>query len=168
MYTENIKAITYRDDRFGDLDLTLDDVSLFNRRAAIERSGVAIFGWGSWYDGAAADTVIRRFVNFSNPQIGVIGAWAHNSESHGSPYGKPKAPPVPDLKTQWHEALTFLRAASSARRLRQKVLHYFNLGEEQWKSTEVWPPLGSTTQRWHLQRQSHAGLERAADRSGAG
>ncbi|CAG0954139.1 partial Putative serine esterase, partial [Anaerolineae bacterium] len=61
---KNIKAITYRDDRFGQLDLTLDGVSLFNRRAAIERAGVAIFGWGSWYDGAAADTVIRRFVNF--------------------------------------------------------------------------------------------------------
>ncbi len=163
---KNIKAITYRDDRFGQLDLTLDGVSLFNRRAAIERAGVAIFGWGSWYDGAAADTVIRRFVNFSNPQIGVIGAWAHNSESHGSPYAKPKAPPVPDLKTQWHEVLNFFDQHLSAPPA-QKVLHYFNLGEEQWKSTEVWPPIGSTTQRWYLRENHTLALNAPPDRSGA-
>ena len=46
--------------------------------------------------------------NVGDTQIGVIGAWAHNSESHASPYGKPKSPPVPDLKTQWHEARRFL------------------------------------------------------------
>jgi putative CocE/NonD family hydrolase len=163
---QNIQALTYRDDRFGDLNLTLDDVSLFNRRAAIERSGVAIFGWGSWYDGAAADTVIRRFMNFSNPQIGVIGAWAHNSESHGSPYGKPKAPPVPDLNTQWHEALSFFEQHLSTPPT-QKVLHYFNLGEEQWKSTEVWPPQGSTTQRWYFGDNHSLALNAPQDRSGA-
>ncbi len=162
----NIKAMTFRDDHFGDQPITLDAVSLFTRRAAIERSGVAIFGWGSWLDGAAADTVIRRFVNFSNPQIGVIGAWAQNSESHGSPYGKPKAPPVPDLKTQWHEALSFFNHHLSTPPT-QKVLHYFNLGEEQWKSTEVWPPIGSTTQRWHLSQNHTLALNAPTDRSGA-
>ncbi len=163
---QNIKAMTYRDDRFGDLDLTLDDVSLFHRRAQIERSGAAIFGWGSWLDGAAGDTVIRRFVNFSNPQIGVIGAWAHNSESHGSPYGKPKAPPVPDLKTQWQEALSFFNHHLSTPPT-QKVLHYFNLGEEQWKATEVWPPIGSTTQRWYLSQNHTLTLHAPTDQSGA-
>ena len=161
----NIQAITYRDDRFGDLDLTLDDLSLFNRQAAIERSGVAIFGWGSWFDGAAADTVIRRFVNFNNPQIGVIGAWAHNSESHASPYGKPKSPPVPDLKTQWHEARRFCEQRCAAQPVR-KVLHYYNLGEEQWKSTEVWPPPGSTSQRWYLRDSHTLALNAPTDRSG--
>ena len=60
---------------------------IFDERNAFKSFNVAFPG----LDGATADTVIRRFVNFSNPQIGVIGAWAHNSESHGSPYGKPKA-----------------------------------------------------------------------------
>jgi putative CocE/NonD family hydrolase len=132
---------------------------------------VAIFGWGSWLDGAAADTVIRRFVNFSNPQIGVIGAWAHNSESHGSPYSArgsrgPKVPPVPDLKTQWHEALSFFNQYLNTA-LTQKVLHYFNLGEEQWKSTEVWPPIGSTTQRWYLREHHTLAVIAPTDRSGA-
>lgn len=163
---QNIKAITYRDDCFGDSHLTLDDVSLFSRRAAIERSGVAIFGWGSWLDGAAADTVIRRFVNFSNPQIGVIGAWAHNSESHGSPYSKPKAPPVPDLKTQRHEAMNFFNQHLNTPPT-QRVLHYFNLGEEQWKSTEVWPPIGSTMQRWYLRENHTLALNAPPDRSGS-
>ncbi len=162
---KNMQAITYRDDRFGDLDLTLDDLSLFNRRDMIVRSGVAIFGWGSWYDGATADTVIRRFVNFSNPQLGVIGAWAHNSESHASPYGKPKSPPVPDLKTQWHEARRFFEQCGEARPVR-KVLHYYNLGEERWKSTEVWPLPRSMLQRWYLSDNHTLVLNAPTDRLG--
>jgi hypothetical protein len=71
------QAITYRDDRFGDLDLTLDRRPL-QPAGAIER-GCSDLRLGSWYDGAAA-TVIRRFVNFGTADE-VVGAWAHNSPS---------------------------------------------------------------------------------------
>jgi putative CocE/NonD family hydrolase len=146
-------SITYRDDYFGTLNVTLDDMSRFRYEDEIERSGAAIFGWGSWMDGTFADTVIRRFVNSSNPQRAVIGAWSHNLQTHGSPYGKPKAPPVPSLDAQWQESLRFLDHHLMGIRdeaLSDKVLFYFTMGEEAWKTTTVWPPEGVTTWRWYL------------------
>ena len=71
------RAITYRDDPFGPSGITLDDISAISHRDEIERSGAAIFSWGSWLDGSTADGVIRRFVTYSNPQRAVIGAWSH-------------------------------------------------------------------------------------------
>lgn len=163
-------SITYRDDPFGTLTVTLDDMSPFGRKDEIERSGAAIFGWGSWLDGAFADTVIRRFVNLSNPQRAVIGAWSHNLQTHGSPYGTPKAPPVPSLEAQWQECLRFfdhhLLSIRDAE-LADSVLFYFTMGEETWKTTTVWPPEGSTTRRWYLARDGALTQERPTAESGA-
>jgi putative CocE/NonD family hydrolase len=148
-----VHSITYRDDPFGTLNVTLDDMSRFRYEDEIERSGAAIFGWGSWMDGTCADTVIRSFVNSSNPQRAVIGAWSHNLETHGSPYAKPKSPPIPRLDAQWQESLRFLDHHLMGIRdeaLSDKVLFYFTLGEERWKTTTVWPPAGTTMQRWYL------------------
>jgi putative CocE/NonD family hydrolase len=148
-----VQGIMYRDDPFGPHSATLDDMSVFNYRDEIERSGVPIFGWGSWLDGAFGDTVLRRFVNFSNPQRAVIGAWSHNLQTHGSPYGKPKAPPFPSLEAQWQESLRFLDhhlMGMHDEGLTDKVLFYFTMGEERWKATTVWPPTGTATQRWYL------------------
>jgi len=146
-------SITYRDDPFGTLDVTLDDMSRFRYEDEIERSGAAIFGWGSWMDGTFANAVIRRFVNSRNPQRAVIGAWSHNLQTHGSPYVKPKAPPIPSLDAQWQESLRFLDHHLMGIRdeaLSDKVLFYFTMGEEKWKKTTVWPPEGITTRRWYL------------------
>ncbi len=150
---QTFKSITYRDDPYSDLSITIDDFSLFSYREKIERSKVAIFGWGSWLDAATADTVIRRFINFSNPQCAVIGAWSHTAEHHGSPYCPPKTAPVPPLEAQWQESLRFLNHylnGTTEELLSHKVLFYFTLGEEKWKATSVWPPAGTTSQRWYL------------------
>ncbi|MFQ5854325.1 MAG: CocE/NonD family hydrolase [Anaerolineae bacterium] len=151
-----VKGITFRDDPCGNLPFTLDDWSVFSYREQIERSGVAIFGWGSWLDAATADTVIRRFLTFDNPQRAVIGAWSHTGEHHGSPYAAPKSKPQPPVEQQWQENLRFFDgwlgdgAAST-----EQELFYFTLGEEKWKRTTVWPPAGSMTQRWYL-AEGHA------------
>jgi predicted acyl esterase len=102
---------------------------------------------------AVADTVIHRFINFRNPQRAVIGAWSHNLETHGSPYAKPKSPPIPKLKAQWGESLRFfdhyLKGVHD-KEISDKVLLYFTMGEEKCKSTPVWPPAGTTMRRWYL------------------
>ena len=32
----------------------------------------------------------------------------------------------------------------------EQALHYYTMGEETWKRTPVWPPEGTTVQRWYL------------------
>ena len=97
--------------------------------------------------------VIRRFLTFTNIQRAVIGPWNHGGLYHASPYLPPETPTDPSLLSQWQECIQFLdhylKDIDNAV-MTQKVLIYYTLGEEKWKTTNVWPPLKSTVQRWYL------------------
>jgi putative CocE/NonD family hydrolase len=147
------RAITYRDDPFGPSGVTVDDFSNARYREQIERSGAAVFSWGSWLDGCTADGVIRRFATYSNPQRAVIGPWSHGYLNHGSPYCGPGEKLRPSLKQLWQELVEYLDYYLQGRgreTLAEKKLFYYTLGEEAWKVTDVWPPAGTTMARWYL------------------
>jgi putative CocE/NonD family hydrolase len=165
-----VRNITYRDDPFGSYSATLDDMSVFNHKQGIERSGAAIFGWGSWLDAAYADTVIHRFINCGNPQRAVIGAWSHNLQTHGSPYVKPKSAPIPGLKAQWRESLRFFDYHLKGiydEEISDRVMLYFTMGEEKWHATTVWPPAGTVMERWYLAEDNLLAQEPPTTESGA-
>lgn len=137
----------------GDTEFLIDDISVHSFKEDIERSNVAIYAWGSWLDGATADGVIRRFLTFSNPQRAVIGPWSHGAGYHASPYLPLGTPVDPSITAQWLECLRFfdhyLKDGNDGV-LPEKVFIFYTLGEEKWKTTKVWPPAGSTTQRWYM------------------
>lgn len=147
------KAITYRDDPFGPTGVTMDDFSAIRYKGEIERSGTAIFSWGSWLDGSTADGVIRRFATYSNPQWGVIGAWSHHYLNHGSPYCAPGNKLRPGQKELWQEMMEYFDhylKGAPGESYAEKKLFYYTMGEEAWKVTDVWPPAGAATKRWYL------------------
>ncbi|HEX6305154.1 MAG TPA: CocE/NonD family hydrolase [Anaerolineales bacterium] len=167
---EATKDIIYRDDSYGSLDIALDDFSLFRHQEQIERSGAAIFGWGSWMDSNTADAVLQPFVRLESYRRAVIGAWAHRFQHHASPYGNPKAEVIPSLKDGWGEALAFFDEflkEDSAELHPDKLLYYFTLGEEKWKSTQVWPPAGMSLERWYLAPDGLLSRESPTQESGA-
>ena len=156
-----IAGITYRDDPFGATGATLDDFSLFRHKAALEQSGAALFTWGSWLDGAAAESALRNFNTFSNPQIVVIGAWKHEMTAHGSPYQKPNATPNPPQEQQWAAlAQFFAQTLQRDQPLQGKTLFYYTLGEEVWKQTDSFPLPNTELQTWYFQPEQ--GLSQAA------
>ena len=167
------QGYVYRDDimTIGDYKLSVDDFSIHAFKEDIERSGVAIYSWGSWFDGATADAVIRRFITFKNPQLAVIGPWSHGALFHASPY-KPVGTPVdPTVKAQFLEYLKFfdqyLRNNGNGVAY-EKTLMCYTLGEEKWKSTVVWPPANVVVERWfisadHMLSQNEPKEENAAD-----
>jgi hypothetical protein len=164
------RAVTYRDDPFGPSGITVDAMSTLRHRDRIERSGAAVFAWGSWLDGSTADGVIRRFASYTNPQSGVIGAWSHGYLNHGSPYGEPRARLRPDIKALWQEMLEYfdyyLRGAGDPT-IGEKKLFYYTLGEEAWKVTGVWPPPGAATERWYFAGASTLSREAPTHDEGA-
>jgi uncharacterized protein len=164
------RTITYRDDPFGPSGVTIDDFSTARYRHQIERSGAAIFSWGSWLDGCTADGVIRRFASYSNHQWGVIGPWSHGYLNHGSPYCPPGGDLRPGLKALWQEALEYfdhyLKGTKGAE-YAEKKLFYYTLGEEAWKVTGAWPPAGTTTERWYLGADNALSPEPPRSESGA-
>lgn len=161
---EAISQITYRDDPFGSTGVTLDDFSVFSHQKAIEASGSALFVWGSWMDGTTADTVIRTFNTFSNPQIGVIGAWKHEMSAHGSPYQKPKFKPDPLLKDQWAAIAQFFETTlKEGKPLSARTLFYYTLGAENWSQTDTFPLPNTDMQAWYFQPEHALSRQKPID-----
>jgi putative CocE/NonD family hydrolase len=134
-----LRHITFRDDRDPELGVRLDDISIHTRPTTI-----SLDHWGSWFDAATADAVIRRFANNPRPQRAVIGAWNHGATQH---VGE-KENPFP-LLAQMKEALRFFDNPPVTREL-----HYFTVFANVWKSTPEFPPAGLTVTRFFFQPQS--------------
>jgi len=149
------EKLDYRDDiiAFGDFKASMDAISIHSFREDIERSKVAIYSWGSWFDSGTADGVIKRFLTYNNPLRAVIGPWSHGAAYHTSQHTPPDTPPSPSVTEQWLECLRFfdyyLKGINNGV-MKEKVLVYYTMSEEKWKTTNAWPPVGSTTQRWYL------------------
>lgn len=153
---------TYRDDPVNEAGSTVDDFSPHNFQEDIERLGVAVYSWGGWFDASQGKAVIRRFQNYSNPQRAVIGPWNHGAIHHASPYLPIDTPTDPTREAQWLDCVRFfdyfLKDTDNGV-MDEKVLIYYTVGEEKWKSTTVWPPAGSVTQRWYLRENSSLSAE---------
>ena len=154
---------TFRDDRaFG---VSLDEISLHNYLAPIEKSRVAINSWGGWFDASTADAVIRSFMTLSNYQRAVIGPWNHGGGQNASPYQVDQVQRV----MQGYEWLRFfdryLKDVDSGLD-RQKLLYYVTIGEGKWKTTDTWPLAETRSARWYLNEGSALSTNAPASASG--
>ena len=168
------EMIACRDEQVGELSGGVDDISMYRYLDELERSGTAIFGWGSWMDAGTADAVLRRFNTLPNAHRAVIGAWEHGGVLNASPYLEERlklrtaeaSPPPP---AQWAEMLQFFDAylQQDESPLRSdRVLHYYSLGDHEWKRTNAWPPPGTVMQRWRLSSERRLLREPPVDESG--
>jgi putative CocE/NonD family hydrolase len=142
-----LRHVTFRDDHDPELATTIDAISIHTRPTTH-----ALDHWGSWFDAATADAVIRRFANNPRPQRAVIGPWNHGALQH---VGK-KQNFFP-LLAQMQESLRFFDAPP-----RTRELHYYTLFENTWKSVNEWTPEGFTVSRFFFQPQSLLSVEPSA------
>jgi len=149
---EGLKGVVYRDRVSPQLGISLDDMSAHTKRQELESSGVALYQWGSWMDQATANGVLARFLTLDNRQHAVIGAWTHGGFEHASPYAAPNSPPEPSERAQWNETLNFLDRylKGSGDPVTEKILYYYTMGAEEWRSTTVWPLENTATETWYL------------------
>ena len=146
-----MSQVVYKDDLFGNTGATLPDFSIFRVKNTIEAGGSAIFSWGSWMDGASAESVLRSFNTFSNPHVAVIGAWKHEMSADGNPFNPPKGKPNPPLKNQW-EALGqfFTQTLIDNHPPQGKTLYYYTMGANIWSKTDAFPLPNTTMQAWYF------------------
>jgi putative CocE/NonD family hydrolase len=149
----SVSEVTFRDDQ-ALAGLTLDDLSTFSRAADINSSGVAVYHWGSWLDGGSADGAIRAFMESSGPRRGTIGSWTHDLS--GNAYtGLDRWPSIPGLEAQWEEALNFFDDMLRKNKgIGDRILRYFTMGENLWKTTSTWPIPGTVTETLFLGENS--------------
>jgi uncharacterized protein len=163
------KDVDARDDRPAAVGVSLDDLSVFSHRARIERAKTAIYGWGSWMDAATADTCIRRFLNFDNPQLEIVGAWSHGASYDADPFHPADAPPAPSRRAQLFEDLRYFdrHLKNLGPPALPRSFTYYVMGAGTWKTTDVWPIAGTKRERWHLQAEHGLGTAAPAASEGA-
>jgi putative CocE/NonD family hydrolase len=166
---ELARRVECRDDQPQGTGFSVEDMTVHRFWAAIAHSEASTCGWASWMDAGTADAAIRRFLTFDNARQAVIGAWEHGGRFNASPYRAPDAPAAPTLPGQWREMLRFfdvyLKDANDGAGA-VKALFYYTMGEEIWKQTPVWPPKGTTLQRWYLAAKNV--LSKTRPEAGAG
>ncbi len=157
----------FRDDELG-AGATWETISPIYYKKEIERSKVPMLVFVSWLDAGTADGTLFRFRHFSNPQKVLVMAGMHGGRGHASPYvvsGEP-LPSIPSQAEQYTMRRQFFdrHLKATPNEVDQwPAFRFFNLGEEKFHDTDVWPPKGTASQIWHLGK----GGTIAADPAGA-
>ena len=163
--------ITYRDASTEDSGLSFHVGSSLYWREKIEKSGAAMFVMASWLDAGVADGALLRFNNYSNPQKLWILASSHGGRHHASPYvvSNRALDPIPCRMEQWRKALDFLNYYLKGMENgvdKWPDITYFNLGEEVFKETDVWPPKGTRKIRLFMREGNRLSLKPPKDKIG--
>ena len=150
---EGYRVITYKSDNPPGWDGPLDRRSTHAHFRALEASKAATYTWASWLDAGTANGAIHRFGTVQGNQRVVIGAWSHGAGYSASPYQPADVPLAPTTEEQRREQLCFLDQWAKKRDngMKGRLLIYYTMGEEVWKTTRVWPPAGFRTARFFFE-----------------
>lgn len=133
---------TFRDDNVMP-DMGEDfSVDVFSPHAYLDEeiaSNAAVYSYSGWSDGSYQHAAIKRFLTLTNPGSKLtIGPWEHGGSFNTSPFN-----PGPAGFDHMAEILKFfdyhLKGIDNGLDKEAKV-HYFTVGEEKWKASDVWPP----------------------------
>lgn len=152
-----VLATEYRDDVVGG-DQSWAEIGPIHWRDEIEASGVPMLVLVSWMDAGTADGALLRFRHFGNPQKVLILASTHGGAYHASPYSVSAEPLPPDPPVTEQMELRRLFFDHHLKGEDNGVddwpsMRFFNLGEEAYHDTEVWPPAGTGSTTLHLDAQ---------------
>ena len=127
----------------------------FTGKDAIERSGVPMLVLASWMDAGTADGTLLRFQHFSNSQKVVLLASTHGGKYNTSPYtvSEEPLPPQPSEFEQFELRRMFfdyhLKGENNGVN-DWPPIRFFNLGEEAFHNSDVWPPDGTQNQTFYM------------------
>jgi putative CocE/NonD family hydrolase len=134
-------GVTYRDDA-APSGLSLARMSPF-AKSGIAASGVPIYSYSGWYDGAYHRAAIARFLSYQTPGSRVIiGPWDHGGRQNISPH-HPPGTPVFDQVSELIRFFDFHLKGSNNGFGKEKPIRYYTMGEEAWKEAETWPVPGT-------------------------
>lgn len=149
-----VRGVVFRDDESSaSPGLDLGDISPSEKLESLNRADVAPYLYTGWFDAAFLLSEIHLFMNLEHPARRLtIGPWDHGGWHNISPH-------APGNRTHFDhdgEALRFfdpyLKERDTGIR-REQPVHYYTMGEEQWKSADTWPPPGTSDIPFYLHPQ---------------
>jgi putative CocE/NonD family hydrolase len=149
---EGSKEVLFRDDKATKWAASVDAFCAYTLKNQFDRSGIPIFGWAGWLDAGTQDGALSRFMTLKNPQRTVIGPWCHGGGFQVSPFVADHTARNPTRDAESDEALCFLDhyIKGNAPEMAERLLIYYTMGEEKWKTTKVWPVAGTRSERMYL------------------
>lgn len=140
-----------------------EDCSVVHWQKEIEASNVPMFVLASWMDAGTAEGTIQRLEHFSNPQKVLLMATAHGGWCNASPFVVSDSLfyPIPLVEEQNQMQLDFfdhyVKGIDKGVE-NWPLVNYFNMGEEAYKTSNVWPVEG--TQEVSFYFQANGGLNK--------
>ncbi len=168
-----ISKVNYRDDVIRienskkKMETSFKSRSLYQYQHKLQKLNIPIYSWASWLDANFADVVIERFLNLRNPQIGIIGDWNHGAHLPANPFYPSRPEVVPSPHERIKTEISFFNRILKGDGLKGKTIYYYTMGEERWKKTQTWPPLGHTFQRWYFQENDSLTTDEPQEKNGA-
>lgn len=137
------KKVVFRDTYFSELGGTIEKISPYFFKNEIEASGTPIYFMSGWHDGAYTGAMVTNYLNFKNAAKLTLGPWPHGGRENSSPWRKQVKPEF----SQDEELLRWfdyhLKGIENGV-MKEPPVHYFTMGEEQWKGAAAWPPAATT------------------------
>ena len=133
-------SVDFRDDNpDGESLKSLDVFSPHAYLKELNNSGVAIYSYSGWMDGAYQNAAIKRHLNLDNSNNKlIIGPWEHGGSYNISPHCRSLAgfDHIGELMKFFDFHLKNKKNGLD----KEAAVHYFTMGEEKWKASESWPP----------------------------
>lgn len=132
------------------------ECSVIHWKKEIEESGVPMLVLASWMDAGTAEGAIQRLEHFSNPQHVFLMSTAHGGWCNADPFvvSDSLLYPLPMVEEQSQMMLTFfdyhLKGIENAV-ADWELIRYFNIGDPEYCTSDVWPIEGTTNQTFYFQ-----------------
>jgi putative CocE/NonD family hydrolase len=130
---------------FGPDGPPTDSIGPAGHTRALAATTVAVSLWGSWWDAATADAVLRAHASMPLREA-VIGPWAHEGTSNASPLRRRSSErPTVDLDSV---VAFFTRHMTTTPIASPPRVSWFVAGAERWETGERWPE--TTPREWYV------------------
>lgn len=147
------KENEYRSSSNGGFDY--EECSVVHWEKEIEESNIPMFILVSWMDAGTAEGAIQRLEHFTNPQKLLIMSTAHAGWCDASPFTvrdsilKPKPTWTEQNKMQLDFFDHYVKGIDKGVD-NWPLVSYFNMGEEVYKETNVWPIPGTVETNFYF------------------
>lgn len=142
---EGWRSILYRDDPIGASGLSMKDIMPFGVAQQLGAARLPTLTINGWLDAGLSMGALERFVNVNSPQQVILGPFSHGGRYNADPFESPEEPsPLPEDHQLRLVADFFERALEDPGRSGRAVIYYLLGSHDQWRTTEQWPPTGST------------------------
>jgi len=142
------------DTRQGYPGVGLESFAIYHHQNAIQAKATPIVYRAGWHDAGTSAGAMNFFNSFSNPKRVIVGPWNHGGDFRADPFqpGDGVHPEVIPAEQVFGLVTGSLDAflKPDADPLEMDVLEYYTLGENQWKSTHVWPLPETRMERMYL------------------